>query len=215
MTISCNIAQHFTDVWLSNDSLHNSKWKFINRIITSKSVHMKTQLLSFIACLSFSSLLSADVLTLNNEMRFEGKVKKIKNCSVYFEAADHVFEVPASDIQSLEFDDVTDPVYLEYLTLLESDPNACLNGGKDALNYHGKKGGHFVLGVLFGPFAIIATALSNPTPMTGKNTMLLSQNKEQFSDPEYLNCYKKKAKGQLIQMEALGWGAWVLLLLLF
>jgi hypothetical protein len=32
-----------------------------------------------------------------------------------------------------------------------------------------------------------------------------SKNKDQFDDPEYLSCYKKKAKGQLTGMEALGW----------
>jgi hypothetical protein len=42
---------------------------------------------------------------------------------------------------------------------------------------------------------------------------MMSKNKDQFSDPAYLSCYKKKAKGQLIGMEGLGWAAWVLLLL--
>jgi hypothetical protein len=39
---------------------------------------------------------------------------------------------------------------------------------------------------------------------------MLSKNKDKFNDPEYLSCYKHKAKGQLIRMEALGWGAWLL-----
>jgi hypothetical protein len=43
----------------------------------------------------------------------------------------------------------------------------------------------------------------------------MSRNKEQFSDPEYLSCYTKKAKGQLIGIEALGWGAWILFILAF
>ena len=41
-----------------------------------------------------------------------------------------------------------------------------------------------------------------------------SKNKEDFDDPEYLSCYKKKAKGQLLGMEGIGWGAWILLVLL-
>ena len=93
------------------------------------------------------------------------------------------------------------------------DPNNCLSGRLDAENYHGKKGGHFVLGVLFGPFAMIGTALADPTPAKGKQTYMMSENKDQFNDPEYLSCYKKKAKGQLIGAEAAGWGAWILLLL--
>jgi len=83
----------------------------------------------------------------------------------------------------------------------------------DAENFHGKKGGHFVLGVLFGPFAMIGTALANPKPKKGKDTYMFSENKELFDDPMYLSCYRKKAKGQLIGMEALGWGSWLLLLL--
>ncbi|MDO9615988.1 MAG: hypothetical protein Q7J86_15885 [Bacteroidota bacterium] len=102
---------------------------------------------------------------------------------------------------------------MEYLKMADGDPNKCMNGRVDADNYHGKKGGHFVLGVLFGPFAMIGTALSNPTPEKGSNTFVMSKNKDQFSDPEYLSCYRSKAKGQLIGMEALGWGAWILLLL--
>jgi hypothetical protein len=51
------------------------------------------------------------------------------------------------------------------------------------------------------------------TLTTEKQTYMISKNKDQFNDPEYLSCYKKKAQGQLIGMEALGWGAWVLLIL--
>jgi hypothetical protein len=90
----------------------------------------------------------------------------------------------------------------------------CLNGQLDAENYHGKKGTHFVLGVLFGPFAMIGTAVSEPKPQRSKQTLMMSNNKDQFNDPNYLSCYKKKAKGQLIGMEALGWGSWILLLLI-
>ena len=42
----------------------------------------------------------------------------------------------------------------------------------------------------------------------------MSKNKEQFTDYEYINCYKKKAKAQLIGMEAAGWGSYLIILLL-
>ncbi len=71
-----------------------------------------------------------------------------------------------------------------------------------------------MLGFLFGPLAIIGTALSNPTPERGKETYMMSKNKEQFSDPEYLSCYKKKAKQHLITMELSGWALWLAILLL-
>lgn len=94
-------------------------------------------------------------------------------------------------------------------------PRKCLDGKLDAGLYHGKTTGHFILGVLFGPFAILGTlAIANPTPEKSKTTMKKSKNKELFSDPEYLKCYKKEAKGNLIVAEGLGWGAWVVFVLL-
>ena len=163
---------------------------------------------------SFSSF-AGDILTLNNKKQFEGKVKRIKHCSVIFKAGGQKYEIPASEIFSLQFENTDDKVYTNYLKLLEEDPNLCMQGRLDAENYHGKKGGHVVLGFLFGPFAMLGTALANPTPDKGKQTYMMSKNKEHFDDLEYLSCYKKKAKGQLIGMEAIGWGAWLLLVLMF
>ncbi len=148
-------------------------------------------------------------------MVYEGDVIKIKDCEVHFKAEGQKYIIPSSDIFSVQFENTTDKVFTDYLKLTDSDPNKCLNGRLDAQSYHGKKGLHFALGVLFGPFAMIGTALSNPTPYRGINTLLMSKNKEQFSDPEYLTCYKKKAKGNLVLMELAGWGTWILLVLTF
>lgn len=163
-------------------------------------------------CFSLSVLtaFAGDVLTLSNQKMFDGKVIKISGCSIVFVADGHKHSIPASDIFSVQFENENDKVYTDYLKMLENNPNHCLSGSLDAENFHGKKGGHFVLGVLFGPFAIIGTALADPTPDKGKSTYMLSKNKELFNDPEYLSCYRKKAKTQLMTMEALGWGAWLL-----
>lgn len=172
---------------------------------------MMKKLLFALTIMLFSvSSFAEDVLTLNNEMVFEGKVVKIKNCVIVFKAEGKKYIVPASEIFSIKFGNIGDKVYTKYVEMADDNPNKCLNGRLDAANLHGKKGGHFVLGVLFGPFAIIGTALSNPTPERGKRTYMLSKNKDDFNDPVYLNCYRKKAKGQLIGMEALGWAAWIL-----
>jgi len=182
--------------------------------LTSREIKfliMKKITLTLTAILIATSSFAGDILTLNNEMVFEGKVTKIKNCAVVFKADGKKFIVPSSEIFSVQFENTEDKVYTEYMQMADGDPNKCLSGRLDAENYHGKKGGHFVLGALFGPFAMIGTALANPTPEKGKQTYMMSKNKDQFSDPEYLSCYKKKAKGQLIGMEALGWGAWILL----
>ena len=167
-----------------------------------------------IAILVISSSFAADILRLNNDQMFEGEVKRIRDCEVIFKTDGQRFVIPASDIHSIVFEDPKNKVYTNYMQQVENQSDKCMNGRLDAETYHGKKGGHFVLGVLFGPFAMIGTALANPTPDKGARTYMLSQNKDQFSDPAYLSCYKKKAKGQLIGMEALGWGAWVLIILL-
>ena len=146
-------------------------------------------------------------------MVFEGKITKIKDCTVVFKANGNKYVIPASEIFSLQFEDTEDNAYVDYMKMIDDAPNKCLTGRLDAEQYHGKKGGHFVLGVLFGPFAMVGTALANPTPEKGKQTYVMSANKELFSDLEYLSCYKSKAKGQLIGMEALGWGAWILFVL--
>ncbi|PKQ66701.1 hypothetical protein BZG01_10535 [Labilibaculum manganireducens] len=174
---------------------------------------MKKTILTLTAIVFAFSTFANDILTLNNEMVFEGKVKRIKDCAIVFKSEGTKYIVPASEIYSIEFENAEDKVYTNYLEMQADEENKCFNARLDAENYHGKKGGHFVLGVLFGPFAIIGTALANPTPEKGKQTYMMSKNKDQFSDPEYLSCYRKKAKGQLIGMEALGWGAWILLVL--
>ncbi len=171
---------------------------------------MKKITLSLTILLFVISAHAGDILTLNNDLVFDGKVTKIKKCDVVFKSGKNKYVIPASEIHSIQFENVGDKVYTQYLKISEGDPDKCFSGKLDADNYHGKKGGHFVLGVLFGPFAIIGTALANPTPDKGKRTYNMSQNRELFSDPEYISCYRKKAKGKLIGAEALGWGAWVL-----
>ena len=160
-----------------------------------------------------SSAFAGDIITLNDNKSFEGKVTKIKNCSVVFKADGEKFMIPATDIFSIQFEDVNDKVYTNYLALSDNAEN-CLKGRTDAESFHGKEAGHFILGVLFGPFAMLGTLVSNPTPERGKNTYMNSENRELFSDPAYLKCYKNKAKGKLIGMEALGWGAYLLIILL-
>lgn len=173
------------------------------------------QITTFIAAVIFTvSGFAGDTLTLNNAMIFGGKVIKIKQCEVVFTMENERYVIPTSDIFSIRFEDTNDLVYRNYLLLADTDPNKCMNGMLDAENYHGKKGSHFVLGMLFGPFAMIGTALADPTPDRGARTYMMSKNKEQLTDLEYISCYRKKARSQLIGMEALGWGTWILILLL-
>lgn len=162
--------------------------------------------------ITVSSAFSQDVLTLNNEMRFAGTIKKIKDCSLIFKADGEKFEIPVDDIYSIQFEDVGNPIYTDYLAQSSARDN-CLKASVDANLYHGKKGSHVLLGFLFGPFAMIGTALASPNPYNGKQTIMLSQNPDLFSDAAYLSCYKKKAKRQLIVFEGIGWLGAILLAL--
>ena len=154
---------------------------------------------------------AGDILTLSNNLVFEGKVTRIKNCEIIFRVDGKKYVIPGEEIQSILFEDLNDRVYLDYLSREVGDPENCLRGTTDAQAFHGKKIGHFFLGFLFGPFAMIGTAISNPTPLRGRDTYFLSPNKDLFSDPSYLRCYKRKAMGSLIGMEALGFGLYVLI----
>lgn len=174
---------------------------------------MKKILFTLFASIFVLAANASDIVTLNNNMIFKGEVTKIKNCEVFFRSLGNKYVIPASEIFSIQFEDTKNKVYTKYINLPEGE-NKCLNGQMDAENYHGKKGGHFALGFLFGPFAMVGTLLASPTPEKGKRTYLMSKNKEQFTDYEYINCYKKKAKAQLIGMEAAGWGSYLIILLL-
>lgn len=161
--------------------------------------------------LVFVTSQAADVITLNNQMMFSGKVKKIKDCEVKFKSEGEIYLIPGEDIHSIVFENPKNRILKAYQEL--SDSEKCMKARSDADLYHGKVGMHVALGVLFGPFAILGAALGNPTPEKGNDTYLMSKNRDNFSDPAYLTCYKKKAKGKNVGNTAIGWGAWLLLLL--
>jgi len=172
------------------------------------------KLVSFIVLASFSAgIFASDVITLSNQMKFEGKVMKIKNCMLLFRAVDgKKYRIPAKEIYSVQFEDPADAVLTDYL-MAARDPDNCLKATRDVEMYHGKKGVHVLYGFLFGPFAMIGSALSSPSPYKD-DTAMMSENKDLFSDPEYLHCYRKKATGQNIGMEGIGWATWILLLVI-
>jgi hypothetical protein len=169
---------------------------------------IKTLLFVFILGNSFAF----DQLTLLNNATFEGWVVKLDQKKIQFNFNDELFTIPLKDVHTVVFEDTSNILYQDYLNSLTDDK--CTKATLDAEMYHGKKGGHFALGVIFGPFSMIGTALANPNPMNAKRTFAMSENKELFNDPEYLLCYKKAAKRKLIGMEALGWATWILIVIL-
>jgi hypothetical protein len=172
-------------------------------------------LFTILLIVAISNLVNAgDILTLNNSHVFEGKVTKIKDCTVTFKAKGVKYQIPSNQVFSIEFKNKQDKVYLNYLRALKIDPTRCVNGRLDAARYHGKKSGHIALGFLFGPFAILGTALSDPTPQKGRMTKQMSKHQDLFEDPDYLGCYRKKAKGKLIGAESIGFGISLLMIIL-
>ena len=153
-----------------------------------------------------------DILTLVNGKSFEGNVIKVKPCQIVFKVKKKKFEIPAKDIFSIKFADPNDPKYKNYLEL--DDPDKCMKGQVDAEMFHGKAGLHIFLGALFGPLAMLGVAAGDPSPSNGNSTYLMSENKNLFSDPNYLMCYKKKAKGKNFGNTGIGWAAGFLLLLI-
>jgi hypothetical protein len=174
---------------------------------------MKNLLLATIAVLITCCTYAGDILTLNNQMCFEGKVVKIKHCEVIFKASGSKFFIPAADIFSIQFESEADKVYTDYLKLINNDPDLCAKGTSDAKLYHGNGFINFAFGFLFGPFAIIATAISKPDPGLGARTYRLSENRDQFYDPAYLKCYRKEVRSNNIVKEGFGWGTFILMTL--
>lgn len=181
---------------------------------------MRKFTLAVLACLLMFSMQAADlssqkkdVVRLNNTMAFQGKVVKIKSCALVFKTEAGKFRIPITDIDDVEFTEKSKK-YESKFEAYQNDPRACDKGVEDARNFHGKSGLHVLYGALFGPFAVIGAAVAAPTPLNGKMTPLMSQNKELFNDPLYLTCYKKKARGKNIVNTAIGWGAIMALLLI-
>ncbi|MCK4346655.1 MAG: hypothetical protein KAX05_15330 [Bacteroidales bacterium] len=151
---------------------------------------------------------AGDVVTLTNNKSFYGKVKKIENTTVKFKADGKTYFIPADDIYSIVFENENDKVLQAYLLL--DDREKCFKGGQDASLFHGKAVGHFVLGAIFGPFAVVGAAIANPTPDRGSKTFMMSKNRDLFDDPAYLECYIRKAKGKNVIHTAIGWATWVI-----
>ena len=172
---------------------------------------MKKIIFVLFAALSFS-VSAKDVLTLSNNLQFEGQVLSVKNSFAEFQSNGELYMIPLMDINSILIEDTTSVAYSDLMNMDLPSQDPCLLGQLDAEMYHGKKGAHFALGALFGPFALIGTALCNPTPDKGNDTYAMSKNKEHFSDPSYLSCYKKKARNQMLTYDAIGWAAWIVLL---
>jgi len=82
---------------------------------------------------------AGNILILNNQMVFEGKVPKIKGCAIVFRSNGEKFTVPAAEIATIQFEDIEDKVYTDYLKIANGNSANCLKARLDTEYYHGKK----------------------------------------------------------------------------
>ncbi|MEO0900205.1 MAG: hypothetical protein AAFY71_27585 [Bacteroidota bacterium] len=156
--------------------------------------------------LSIMAALSAkDVLMLNNQKLFEGKVKRVDACEIAFKADGDTYIIPVADISFLGFEKEESKQAQKFFDLQQAGESACMEGKGDAKAFHGKVAKHVVSGIIFGPVGTIFALLGNPTPRKGKETKQLSDNRDLFSDAQYLNCYRKEAKKNNVLYTLIGW----------
>lgn len=169
------------------------------------------KILLFMLVMIGAKIQAKDTLVLNNQLTYAVNITKITPTEVEFKAQTKYYVIPATQVALVKFQNPNNPIYLNYTKSVNDEGNNCSKGAEDARQFHGKKGGHVILGVLFGPLAIIGTALSDPTPDKGMRTYMLSKNSDQFNNFEYISCYRRQAKSNLITMELLGWLSWIII----
>ncbi|MCI4667167.1 MAG: hypothetical protein MRZ79_03335 [Bacteroidia bacterium] len=145
-----------------------------------------------------------DIIELNNEKVFKGKIMKIKDCMVDFKAEGQRYLIPAADIKELYFANPYSSAARKFYKRGKDDNQKCILGATDAEAYHGGGSLYFVLGFLFLFFAFIGPVLFAPKPQNSFNTKTYSKNKQLFDDPIYLDCYKKAARKK--QNNSILWG---------
>lgn len=154
----------------------------------------------FCLCIScVSHVFAEDTLCLQNEAAFEGKLLKVKKNSILFYTLNQGYEIPMQDIQFILPDST-----LQAKRIF----TPCEYARYDAKHYHKRGAEHVFYGAAFGIFSVIITSFSKATPERGRYTLKKSVNKELFNNPEYLKCYRKKAKTQLIANELMGSAIW-------
>jgi hypothetical protein len=85
-----------------------------------------------------------------------------------------------------------------------TDIEICSRARSDAENFHGKKTGYFIGGMLLGPLAILNAAVIKHRPSQGERTRVMSENKDLFEDPTYQACYNRRAKWILVKQASYG-----------
>ncbi|MCF8202252.1 MAG: hypothetical protein K9J18_04105 [Crocinitomicaceae bacterium] len=168
-------------------------------LFTMKKLHSLT--IIFFLCFA---LQAADVVTLKNQQKFEGKITKISTNSLEFKAARNCYEIPLTEIEAIAFSNANNPILIALLDDSLTVDN-CMKGRKDAKKLIYKLPGFVFLGMFGGPFPLIFIKFSKPLPQKEPMITSRSENKVLFDDPAYLNCYQKQVKKQNMLAVGVGW----------
>ena len=91
--------------------------------------------------------------------------------------------------------------------------NAC-SRGTTAGNMHGHGFGQFCAGLFGSLIGVGIVMLVDKTPSKSKNLMMIAQDDDVWTDPEYLMCYNKAEKSKALINSGLGcatFNVWIIL----
>jgi hypothetical protein len=168
-------------------------------LFTVKKLYSLT--IIFFLCVA---LQAADVVTLKNQQKFEGKITKINPSSVGFNVARNSYEIPFAEIEAIELSNANNPIIITSVDDSLTIEN-CIKGQKDAKKLFYKLPGYVFLGMFGGPFPLIFIKFSKPLPQKEPFVTARSENKVLFDDPAYFNCYQKQVKKQNMLAVGVGW----------
>lgn len=155
-----------------------------------------------------------DVVVLKNGITIECSISSINNTIISYQ------ENEKSKLSTVSLEEVMflqiDPKNKSLLRQMRKDfkkikrglqVDSCHEGITDANTFHKRAGGNFALGFFFGVFGLIGTAVGNPK-MPHYYPIADTSN---LSDPTYIQCFSRKAKGKNIGNAAIGWGVSIVL----
>lgn len=181
-------------------------------------------------------LKGSDTLRLFNGKLYSGEVLKVKKNYLEFLGDNGIeFKIPMNQVLGVKFEDVNGDLAFEfedqtdkYLAEIElanwapesdlltsaSSMESYSQGQMDARMYHGKGFGYGVAGFLLGPFGYLFLIGDSKFMPQNASSAAAFVNDRDLNDWQYLEGYKKKARGKQAGNVTIGWAIWIGLVLL-
>lgn len=165
---------------------------------------MKIFFFSVLLILSFTGH-TRDKIYLTNGKTIRCQIVNVEWNKLDYQHRGKVNSLSSDEVSRIELD-AANVAVIEKInaTLDPRNPLAsCEMGKADANAYHNRGFGNFTLGFFFGPIGMLGTAIGAPrSPDYVKIPV-----KENLSDPAYLKCYRKRARGKNVLHATAGWAA--------